>query len=279
VAELRSWILQQLEAERGRWMLWLPVAFGLGIAIYFELPSEPAMWLGPGLAAAASAAMFMAPAGSRARALCIALAAAAAGLGLATWRTESLAAPTLGRPLFSINVEGRVADIQRLPEGRRVVLEAVRLKGSGAPVPEKMPARLRVSLGKGAPPLHVGDRILVLANLSPPSGPAAPGAFDFQRVAWYQQLGAVGYALAPAAVTERGRPEPQRRLDRQLEIDRNPEPHRHRQPQHPASALSVELLQYPGSRPRHLPSFDRPATLPYLRRAFWAQLRPNPHVS
>src|SRR5260370_11265208 len=68
------------------------------------------------------------------------------------------------------------------------------------------PARLRVSLGKGAPPLHVGDRILVLANLSPPAGPAAPGAFDFQRVAWYQQLGAVGYALASAAVIERGRP-------------------------------------------------------------------------
>src|SRR5258708_2282442 len=88
----------------------------------------------------------------------------------------------------------------------RVVLEAVRLKGNGAPAPELTPARLRVSLGKGAAPLHVGDRILVLANLSPPAGPAAPGAFDFQRVAWYQQLGAVGYALAPAAVIEPGRP-------------------------------------------------------------------------
>jgi hypothetical protein len=31
------------------------------------------------------------------------------------------------------------------------------------------PVRLRVSLSKGAPPLHVGDRILVLANLSPTS--------------------------------------------------------------------------------------------------------------
>jgi competence protein ComEC len=69
-----------------------------------------------------------------------------------------------------------------------------------------MPVRLRVSLSKGAPPLTVGDRILVLANLSPPSGPATPGAFDFQRVAWYQQLGAVGYALAPAAVIEHGHP-------------------------------------------------------------------------
>src|SRR5260370_1089823 len=68
------------------------------------------------------------------------------------------------------------------------------------------PARLRVSLGKGAPPLHVGDRILVLANLSPPAGPAAPGAFDFQRGAWYPQLGPVGYALSPAAGIEHGRP-------------------------------------------------------------------------
>ena len=60
MAGARAWILQQLEAERGRWMLWLPVAMGLGIAVYFELPSEPAIWLGPALAAAASAAAFMA---------------------------------------------------------------------------------------------------------------------------------------------------------------------------------------------------------------------------
>ena len=204
---LRTWILQQLEAERGRWMLWLPVALGLGIAIYFELPSEPAIWLGPTLAAAAACGAFLAPGGGHARALCIGFTAAAAGFGLATWRTADLAAPTLGRPLFSVNVEGRVADIQRLPEGMRVVLEAVRLKGNGAPAPEMTPARLRVSLSKGAPPLHVGERILVLANLSAPAGPAAPGAFDFQRVAWYQQLGAVGYALAPAVVIEHGRPD------------------------------------------------------------------------
>jgi competence protein ComEC len=207
VAGARAWILEQLDAERSRWMLWLPVALGLGIAIYFELPSEPALWLGPALAAAALALVFFAPAGSLARAVAIGLVAAAVGFGLIAWRTASLAAPTLSRPLFNINVEGRIADIQRLPEGVRVVLEAVRLKGSGVPPPEMTPVRLRVSLSKGAPPLHVGDRILVLANLSPPSGPAAPGAFDFQRVAWYQQLGAVGYALAPAAVIEPGKPD------------------------------------------------------------------------
>jgi competence protein ComEC len=61
VAGARAWILNLLDAERSRWMLWLPVALGLGIAIYFELPSEPALWLGPALAAAALALVFFAP--------------------------------------------------------------------------------------------------------------------------------------------------------------------------------------------------------------------------
>jgi len=207
VAGARAWILDQLDAERSRWMLWLPVALGLGIAVYFELPSEPGLWLGPVMAAVALALALFAPAGSLARAVALGVVAAAVGFGLIAWRTASVAAPTLSRPLFNVNVEGRIADIQRLPEGARVVLEAVRLKGSGAPPPELTPVRLRVSLSKGAPPLHVGDRILVLANISPPGGPATPGAFDFQRVAWYQQLGAVGYALARAAVIEPGKPD------------------------------------------------------------------------
>lgn len=207
MSNLRAWILEQLDAERGRWMLWLPVALGLGIAIYYELPGEPALWVGPALAAVALLIAVLAPSGSFARALAIGAVAASAGVGLVAWRTASLAAPTLTRPLFSLNVEGRVADIQRLPEGVRVVLEAVRLRGNGVPPPEMMPARVRVTLNRGAPPLAIGDRLLVLANLSPPAGPAAPGAFDFQRVAWYQQLGAVGYALGPAVIVERGRPD------------------------------------------------------------------------
>src|SRR3982074_2026608 len=37
--------------------------------------------------------------------------------------------------------------------------------------------------------------------------PPRPAASVFQRVAWYQQLGAVGYALAPAVVIEPGKPD------------------------------------------------------------------------
>jgi len=45
---LHSWrydIAQNLEKERERWFLWMPVLFATGIGIYFLLPSEPSIWL------------------------------------------------------------------------------------------------------------------------------------------------------------------------------------------------------------------------------------------
>jgi hypothetical protein len=40
------WLWAQLLEERERWFLWLPVALGFGIALYFSLPSEPPVWAG-----------------------------------------------------------------------------------------------------------------------------------------------------------------------------------------------------------------------------------------
>ena len=97
---LRSWILEQLEAERGRWMLWLPVAMGLGIAVYFELPVEPALWLGPAMAGAAAVAVALAPAGSKVRALCVGVVVAAWIIGV----LENLAAVYIGFIGFDLKV-------------------------------------------------------------------------------------------------------------------------------------------------------------------------------
>lgn len=41
----RYYITRNLEAERERWVLWLPVLFATGIGIYFALQQEPSMWL------------------------------------------------------------------------------------------------------------------------------------------------------------------------------------------------------------------------------------------
>jgi competence protein ComEC len=48
-----------------------------------------------------------------------------------------------------------------------------------------------------------GDRIELPAVLLPPRGPVAPGAFDFRRRAWFDGIGAVGYAIGPAELQAR----------------------------------------------------------------------------
>jgi competence protein ComEC len=37
-------------------------------------------------------------------------------------------------------------------------------------------------------------RVILTANLSPPQGPVEPGGFDFSRAAWFEGLGATGFA-------------------------------------------------------------------------------------
>ncbi len=42
-----------------------------------------------------------------------------------------------------------------------------------------------------------GDALQMTASLSPPSAPALPGGHDFARAAYYERIGAVGFALKP----------------------------------------------------------------------------------
>jgi competence protein ComEC len=56
--------------------------------------------------------------------------------------------------------------------------------------------------GLEAPPIP-GSRVRLRAALRPPSPPAAPGAFDFARQAWFQGLGGIGFAYgAPTLLPE-----------------------------------------------------------------------------
>lgn len=194
---------QRLDAERDRWALWTPVALGLGVAVYFELPSEPPLWLG---VAIATVGVLLCVARSAAPSLLvIGLAMAAGGLGFAaaTLRSQSVAAPVLARTFSGAPVEGRVIEVGMLPEGRRIVLDRVVLRGVK---PGNTPARVRISVTRAPFPYVTGDRVSIPAILHAPAGPALPGAFDFQRFAWFQRLGAVGYATGTPLLIERGTP-------------------------------------------------------------------------
>jgi competence protein ComEC len=171
---------------------------GTGIGLYFALPDEPSAWAGPAAVVLLSG-LFVAAGrrGSLWAVPVVAVLAAACGLTLAQTHARGAAAPILDRPLGPVEVAGRVVALDPHDGRWRVVLsdlEVARL------APERTPARLRLVL-YDAGPTAVGGRIAVPARLLPPPPPAAPGAFDFPRRAWFERLGAVGFAVGvPRAV-------------------------------------------------------------------------------
>ncbi|MEM8572146.1 MAG: ComEC/Rec2 family competence protein [Pseudomonadota bacterium] len=195
----RGWQLlaHLIESQRANLPLWIPVCLGLGIGTYFALPTEPEGWMLAALGAVIVIGLgSMLRLGATARVLIIGLVLPAVGLQLAAWRAHSLDAPVLERPM-TVNVEGRIIGLDRSSSDRpRVQLDRVILHGVER---DRTPARVRISLEKDTPLeiLEPGLRILGYARLSPPSAPAEPGAFDFRKYAWFEQIGAVGYTRTP----------------------------------------------------------------------------------
>ena len=193
-------------AERSRWPLWLPVALGAGISIYFALPVEPDLgWAG--VAALAAVACVFALLGSENAALRALLAVSAAmflGFTIAKIRTDVVAAPILTQRIGPIALDGRVEQAELRGRGIRFVLGDLRSRKFST---NNVPYRVRISVRAATPLPQPGSWVHVTAVLSPPPSPASPGAYDFGRAAYYQRLGGVGFAFGrPRSIESGGKP-------------------------------------------------------------------------
>jgi competence protein ComEC len=177
--------------------VWLPVAFGGGIALYLGLAAEPPWWAG---AAVAVAGLLLTLALRRAVPLLavglLLLLAAALGFAVVQWHVGR-AAPVEPLPSRAVVLEARIATIEALPQGRRVTLAEAMWDGRDAPLPRTLRVRLRDADGAV---LRPGDRVRLRALLRPPSAPVEPGAHDFQRAAFFGGQAGVGFALGPVSV-------------------------------------------------------------------------------
>ncbi|WP_371169904.1 ComEC/Rec2 family competence protein [Aliiroseovarius sp. 2305UL8-7] len=190
--------LMRVEEERGRLLNWAPLFLGTGIGIYFSLRFEPSIAFYAGLALVivlCALTVWRLPWGIGPIALAIGL--VAFGLGLAGARAHWVAAPVLEFRYYG-PVEGRVTKIDRSQsDAVRLTLDRVRLDDVRA---RGHPTMVRVSLHGDQNYLtpEIGQHVAMTAHLSGPNGPVEPGGFDFQRMAWFRGIGAVGYTRTPA---------------------------------------------------------------------------------
>ena len=184
-----------LEAEAGRFSLWLAPALVAGVALYFGLPFEPPLWAGPAAALPLLAAAIALRRRLAAYPFAL-LAAAAIGVAagsLATWRAAPMPALPSQR---AVAIQARVAEVELLPQGRRLVLAHPALNGA-APLAREIRVKIR---GTDATKLTAGSRVRLRAILFAPSPPAWPGGWDLQRDAYFNNLAGYGFAIGSISV-------------------------------------------------------------------------------
>ncbi len=191
-------ITETILAQRGHMFGWVPVCLGIGIGGYFSLRFEPAFEIWIAIVFFIAFLCFLAwRSDAVGRPIFLALALVGAGLSLGKLRTESMQGPVLEFRYYG-PIQGRVINIDRsASEAVRLTLDSVVLYNVA---PNQTPTRVRVSIHGHQPIARIepGDTMMMTGHLSPPSGPAEPGGFDFQRHAWFLKLGAVGYTRKPA---------------------------------------------------------------------------------
>ena len=174
---------------------WLPVGLGAGVAVYFALPVEPPVWLGASACSLLpllfwlwwrlSAQRFPAPPRPARRS------GPSAGLRGGELRTHLVEAPMLERR-GAYELEATVLLVEDRTRGQRLLLGVATIEGLER---HATPAQIRVST-RSAEPASAGRsrRDARAAHAAVAAGRA--GRVRLRPAAYFQRLGAVGYALS-----------------------------------------------------------------------------------
>lgn len=202
-----------LEEEEDRWILWFPVALGLGIALYFSWSFEPP-W--------ESALPFLCIFGGltwfywdilSARRLGSACFALALGFCIAQLQTYHQDPPMLNIKLGKIAITGTISEIEHLPFANGFMYRLILDHPVAIDTSTALPKRIRLTVRNSPTLLWTGQKIYLKASLSPLTDPISPGGYDFRRQAFFKGIGATGYSVTPPEILNSPSPSFWLRLD------------------------------------------------------------------
>lgn len=172
-------------------VLWLPVLLGVGIGLYFAWPVEPFFTAALAALAVVFLALLYAPHHIPLRGVGVVV----LGFALAAANTHFHPTPMLDAPLPGVRLSGTVLDSEQHGAGVRLLLgNLVIPRLPPGQVPPRIHLTLSAHLAAQVAP-QPGQVFSATATLLPLSEPLLPGGFDFRRNAFFQGIGASGYAL------------------------------------------------------------------------------------
>lgn len=191
---LRSWL--GIDSDAG--VLWPAVLIGAGISIYFALGSEPPITVLLLATAALAAALLFTVSDSIGRFMVLGLVLVSIGFTVGAVRTRLVEAPLIAEEGGAVDIQGRLVLSETQASGaRRILLDEVRISELAG---DATPARIRLTVRTQMGAVYPGDRVSLRAVLLPLPGPVMPGGYDFARRLYYQQIGAVGFAISAVTI-------------------------------------------------------------------------------
>lgn len=185
----RYYITRNLEAERERWVLWLPVLFATGIGIYFALPQEPSMWLTLAVIELTLLAVWLAR--HQAKPLWL----------LAGWGVMLAGFTNIQLKAIYLSETPQVKNEDKLYLQGRVVAADINYRGNQRLVLENMKdydgnsvaGCYKLTLTSKSSRAGVGDCVEMIATVRPHIHAVAVGAYQLDRKAYFEGLTGGGF--------------------------------------------------------------------------------------
>ncbi|MCK5042110.1 MAG: ComEC/Rec2 family competence protein [Sphingomonadales bacterium] len=174
------------------------VAFAIGIAVYFSLKFElflSDLWL---LVPVILVLVFFSKQHYALRFVFSMLASLLVGVFYVGFYSHMENAPTLTYETGVLRLEGVAVEVKRLAgEHEQLTLGEVTYPES---YNGRRPSKVRITVRVNSPFYESGDKLRVVAVLSPPPRPVYPSGYDSARQFFYSGIGARGFAIAPVEV-------------------------------------------------------------------------------
>ena len=204
---IREKLYSFLLAEVDRLTLWLPVAFGTGIGVYFSLREEPLLSTGLAVFLCGIFLLWDTRKNQAFRLFALFVFLFVAGFFLTQIRTRVLSAPKIAYPLSAVTVTGTVEESADSSNGGRIVVGNVRIKSLTG---WKTPRKVRLTLPEHSPVPQTGDKIKATVYLARPKAPVTPTGFDSARQLYFKRIGATGRVKGKIKIVEPAKKSPLR---------------------------------------------------------------------
>jgi len=193
-------------------LLWPPVFLGFGSALYFSLYSEPSPTLTVSAWVAIIPLIFWTRRLYRIKSeseiryliflLVLAIIGIALGFSLSQIRSHIAGTPMIEKETRLVKIEATLAHMedQGGKKGKQILLEDLAIeKWTPDQTPKSVRLTARTKMDEG---IEVGDRISLLAKLSPPAQPVMPGTYDYARHFYFEGIGGLGFAVSRIYLVE-----------------------------------------------------------------------------